>query len=76
MAKRPYPRWQTGHGTVLKWVLENPRGTNHECAIATGYSPSHISRIKNSPEFKQRYRQLLDFEFTEIVKRRMAAMGS
>ena len=55
MPKRPYPRWQRRHEGVLIWLLRHPWGKLHDCARETGYTPSHISRIVNSPEFFHRY---------------------
>ena len=55
MPKRPYPRWQRRHQTVLELLLENPRLKLEECARATGYSRTHVSRIVNSPDFRERY---------------------
>jgi hypothetical protein len=54
MPKRPYPCWQRRHEAVLLRLIEHPRETLIECARATGYSPSHISRITCSPDFRQR----------------------
>ena len=56
MPKRPYPRWQRRHECVLDWLLERPWATLEECAFATGYSPSQLSRIVNSPDYQRRYR--------------------
>jgi hypothetical protein len=53
MTKRPYPRWERRHEAVLLWLLEHPTATLREGAVATGYSPSHLSRITCSPEFRQ-----------------------
>ena len=53
MAKRPYPRWQRRHEAVLTWLVEHPAGKLEECARATGYSRSHLSRITCSPDFRR-----------------------
>ena len=53
MTKRPYPRWERRHEAVLHWLLEHPTATLREGARATGYSPSHLSRIICSPDFRQ-----------------------
>ncbi len=55
MPKRPYPRWQRRHESVFRLLLRDPRTTLKECARATGYSPSQISRIVNSPDYQRRY---------------------
>jgi hypothetical protein len=55
MPKRPYPKWQRRHEGVLLWLLEHPWAKLQDCARATGYSPSQISRIACSPEFRLRY---------------------
>jgi AraC-like DNA-binding protein len=51
--KRPYPSWQRRHEAVLTWLVEHPAGTLEECARATGYSRSHLSRITCSPDFRR-----------------------
>ena len=56
MPKRPYPRWQRRHEGVFRLLLQRPRTTLKECARATGYSPSQISRIVNSPDYQRHYR--------------------
>lgn len=74
MPKRTYPRWQRRHDAVLRWLLQNPARTLNECAGATGYSPSQISRIVNSPDFRTRYRaanELVAEELTKSVIRRL-----
>jgi hypothetical protein len=49
------PSWQRRHEAVLQWFLRHPAGTRVECAAATGYSPTHISRITGSAEFRRRF---------------------
>ena len=56
MPKRPYPHWQRRHDAVLQWLLQRPWEKLNDCARATGYSPSQISRIVNSPDFRAHYR--------------------
>ena len=56
MTKRPYPAWQRRHGAVLVWLLQHPHRKLYECAAETGYSPSQVSRIVNSPDFQCHYR--------------------
>ena len=55
MPKRPYPRHQSRHDTILLAVLENSLRTQKEIAKATAYSPSQVSRIMSSPAFLERY---------------------
>jgi hypothetical protein len=50
----PYPRWQRRHEGVLLWLIEHASGTLRECAKVTGYTPSHLSRIMCSPDFRYR----------------------
>jgi hypothetical protein len=46
-----YPRWRSRHVTVLRIVIAHPEFTNSEIAARTGYGVTHISRIRNSPDF-------------------------
>jgi hypothetical protein len=55
MPKRPYPRYQRRHDAILLRILENPSQTQKEIAKATGYSPSQVSRIMCSPDFRVQY---------------------
>ncbi len=74
MPKRPYPRWQRRHDGVLQWLLQHPAGTLNDCARATGYSPSQISRIVNSPDYQCRYhvaRKIIEAEISRSVIRRL-----
>src|SRR6516165_10558159 len=54
-----HPSWQRRHEAVLQWFLRYPCGTRTQCASATGYSPTHISRITSTAEFGQRFRSYL-----------------
>lgn len=75
MPKRPYPRWRRRHDGVLQWLLQHPAGTLKDCARATGYSPSQISRIVNSPDYQRRYRaarKIIEAEISRSVIRRLA----
>ncbi len=75
MPKRPYPRWQRRHESVFRLLLRDPRATLKECARATGYSPSQISRIVNSPDYQCRYdaaRRIIEAEISRSVIRRLA----
>ena len=70
MPKRPYPCWQRRHEGVLLWLLQHPARTLKECAGATGYSPSQISRIVNSPDYQRRYnaaRKIIEEEISRSV---------
>ena len=55
MPKRPYPRYRRRHDALLMTLFENPLQTNKEIAKATGYSPSQVSRIVCSPDFRALY---------------------
>ena len=59
MPKRPYPRYQRRHHSILLAVCRNPAIKQREIAKATGYSPSQISRILCSPDFQQAYDMLI-----------------
>jgi transcriptional regulator with XRE-family HTH domain len=43
----------------LLYILENPMQTQKEIAAATGYSPSQVSRILCSPDFRAQYDVLI-----------------
>jgi Winged helix-turn-helix DNA-binding len=55
MPKRPYPSFQRRHRAILLAILENPAQKQKDIAKATGYSPSQVSRILCSPEFREIY---------------------
>ena len=55
MPKRPYPRYRRRHDALLMTLFEKPLQTNKELAKATGYSPSQVSRIVCSPDFRALY---------------------
>ncbi|MCH9053038.1 MAG: hypothetical protein IIA72_18580 [Proteobacteria bacterium] len=74
MPKRPYPRWQRRHEAVLLWLLENPPKKLKDCAAATGYSRTHISRIINSPDFRARYEAAVDAGRAEAYRRYFARL--
>jgi hypothetical protein len=71
MPKRPYPRWQRRHHAVLLWLFEHPRAKLTDCARATGYSPSHLSRIMCSPDFRQRLGVLRAEQERQVLARVM-----
>ena len=72
MPKRPYPRWQRRHEGVLLWLLEHPWATLEQCAHATGYSPSQVSRITCAPEFRHRYTAALEAARRDAVRRSLS----
>lgn len=55
MSSRPYPSWRRRHYNVVDWFISHPAGTQKECAKATGYTESQLSRIVNAPEFYTRF---------------------
>jgi hypothetical protein len=59
MTKRPYPRYHRRHDGILFSILENPLRTNKEIAKATGYTPSQVSRIVCSPDFRALYEAVM-----------------
>ena len=67
--RNPYPRWQLRHEGVLLWLLEHPAAKLKDCAAATGYTPSHISRIVNSPDFQVRFKAALQSARKERAER-------
>ena len=68
MPKRPYPRWQRRHEGVLIYLLKHPSATLAQCAQATGYSLSQVSRITCSSDFNRRYGLALDVLCAEPLK--------
>ena len=46
--------WRRRHETVLQWFLKYPVSRCSDCARATGYSATHISRITCTKEFGAR----------------------
>jgi hypothetical protein len=58
MPKRPYPEYRRRHDAILLSILRNPLQTQRQLARETGYSPSQISRIVCSPDFRERYEAL------------------
>jgi transcriptional regulator with XRE-family HTH domain len=59
MPKRPYPHYRHRHYAVLLAACRDPSQTQKEIAKATGYSPSQVSRILCSPDFRQLYDSLI-----------------
>jgi len=63
----PYPRWQRRHEGVLLWLISS--GTLRECAEVTGYTPSHLSRIMCSPDFRARLARLRAKQERQVLAR-------
>jgi hypothetical protein len=59
MPKRPYPRYQRRHHSILLAVCRNPGIKQWDIAAQTGYSPSHVSRILCSPDFQEVFDMLM-----------------
>ncbi len=55
MALHKQLRWQRRYDGVLRLVLTEPHLTRKQIAERTGYGETQISRITNSPCFKERY---------------------
>lgn len=64
-----YPSWQRRHEGVLLCLLQNPSATLSQCACKTGYSPSHVSRIINSPVFLKKFDSIMDSEACKAAAR-------
>ena len=56
------------HYQVLKWLLDNPSMNLTECAAANGYSRSWLSRIVNSPAFRNLHKQYLESACKEAAR--------
>jgi hypothetical protein len=69
MPRRPYPRWQRRHEAILRLILEDPLLSHTEIAAATGYSIWQVSRIVNSPDFRERYERASEYKHREISRR-------
>ena len=73
MKHRPkYPSWRRRHEGVLTYLAEHPWATLKQCAEATGYTASQVSRITCSPEFKRRHSAYMDARFAETVRRQFS----
>lgn len=75
MTKHPYPNWRPRHEEVLLWMLSNPGGKQHACAKATGYTPSQVSRIVNSPGYRKRYEATYEIVRREVPLLALANMS-
>ncbi len=69
MTRRPYPRWQRRHEAVLRLIVEHPRLTLAKIATATGYSPWQVSRVINSPDFRERHERIRKIIEWELARR-------
>ena len=72
--RRSHPTWQHRHSAVLLWYAANPGGKQHECAAATGYSRSQVSRIVNSEGFRRRYAAVRDQVLRELYAERVCGV--
>jgi hypothetical protein len=54
---------------VLLWIVEHAAATLDDCAKVTGYSPSHLSRITCSPDFRSRLGSLRAEREREVLAR-------
>jgi hypothetical protein len=68
---KEYPSWQRRHEAVLQWFLRHPAGTRVECAAATGYTPTHISRITGSAEFRRRFSSTTEAAALQVALARL-----
>ena len=66
-----HPSWRRRHEAVLQWFLRYPSGTRVECANATGYSPTHISRITSTAEFAERFRSATETAAIQVALARL-----
>lgn len=48
------------HEAIIRWMLENPEKTQHDCAVHFGYSDAWLSIIKHSDAFRARWKELSD----------------
>jgi hypothetical protein len=60
--------WRRRHETVLQWFLKYPSGLRSDCARATGYSTTHISRITRTEEFNTRIEKAFDAANDQIAR--------
>ena len=66
-----HPTWQRRHEAVLQWFLRYPWGTRAECASATGYSPTHVSRITSTAKFAERFRSATETAAIQVALARL-----
>jgi hypothetical protein len=60
--------WRRRHQTVLQWFLKYPCGLCADCARATGYSATHISRITCTKEFGARIEKAFEAANDRIAR--------
>ena len=60
--------WRRRHETVLQWFLKYPFGLRSDCARATGYSETHISRITRTEEFGARFAKAFETASLQIAR--------
>src|SRR6516165_10581205 len=60
--------WRRRHETVLQWFLKYPFSLRSDCARATGYSATHISRITCTEEFNARIAKAFDAANDQIAR--------
>jgi hypothetical protein len=71
MTRRSNPRWRIRHQSVLEFLLRHPAAKREACALATGYSPWQVSRIVNSPSFRDRLEQAFRYRLMEVARLRV-----
>jgi hypothetical protein len=59
--------WRRRHETVLQWFLKYPFGLRSDCARATGYSATHISRITCTEEFGARFTKAFEAASLQVA---------
>jgi hypothetical protein len=62
------PGWRRRHETVLQWFLKYPSGLRSDCARATGYSATHISRITCTEEFSARFTKAFEAASLQVAR--------
>ena len=60
--------WRRRHETVLQWFLKYPSSLRSDCARATGYSATHISRITCTEEFNARIEKASEAANLQIAR--------
>ena len=60
---------------ILKWMLDHPGGSQKDCAKATGYSKSHVSRIICSPDYRAKWKQVYDAVMEQIIQEKVMSLG-
>jgi hypothetical protein len=60
--------WRRRHETVLQWFLKYPSSLCSDCARATGYSATHISRITCTEEFGARFTKAFEAASLQVAR--------